>query len=100
MTDLTPIVNAVITLIAAIITTFLIPWIKGKIDAAKLAQIVEWVGIAVRAAEQIYKESGMGEKKKQYVLDFLASKGFTLDPDSINAMIEAAVKELNIEQNK
>lgn len=100
MTDLTPIVNAVIALIAAIITTFLIPWIKSKIDAAKLAQIVEWVGIAVRAAEQIYNESGMGEKKKQYVLDFLASKGFTLDPDSINAMIEAAVKDLNIEQNK
>lgn len=100
MTDITPIVNAVIALIAAIITTFLIPWIKGKIDAAKLAQIVEWVGIAVRAAEQIYNESGMGEKKKQYVLDFLASKGFTLDPDSINAMIEAAVKDLNIEQNK
>ena len=100
MTDLTPIVNAVIALIAAIITTFLIPWIKSKIDAAKLAQIVEWVGIAVRAAEQIYNESGMGEKKKQYVLDFLADKGFTLDPNSINAMIEATVKELNIEQNK
>ena len=99
MTDLTPIVNAVITLIAAIVTTFLIPWIKSKIDAAKLAQIVEWVGIAVRAAEQIYNESGMGEKKKQYVLDFLADKGFTLDPNSINAMIEAAVKNLNIEQN-
>ena len=100
MTDLTPIVNAVIALIASIITTFLIPWIKSKIDAAKLAQIVEWVGIAVRAAEQIYNESGMGEKKKQYVLDFLADKGFTLDPNSINAMIESAVKELNIEQNK
>ena len=100
MTDLTPIVNAVITLIAAIVTTFLIPWIKSKIDAAKLAQIVEWVGIAVRAAEQIYNESGMGEKKKQYVLDFLADKGLTLDPNSINAMIEAAVKNLNIEQNK
>ena len=100
MTDLTPIVNAVIALIAAIITTFLIPWIKSKIDAAKLAQIIEWVGIAVRAAEQIYNESGMGEKKKQYVLDFLADKGFTLDPNSINAMIEAAVKNLNIEQNK
>ena len=100
MTDLTPIVNAVITLIAAIVTTFLIPWIKSKIDAAKLAQIVEWVGIAVRAAEHIYIEFGMGEKKKQYVLDFLADKGFTLDPNSINAMIEAAVKNLNIEQNK
>ena len=100
MTDLTPIVNAVIALIAAIITTFLIPWIKSKIDAAKLAQIVEWVGIAVRAAEQIYNESGMGVKKKQYVLDFLADKVCTRDPNSTNAMIEAAVKNLNIEQNK
>ena len=100
MTDLTPIVNAVITLIAAIVTTFLIPWIKSKIDAAKLAQIVERVGTAVRAAEQIYNVSGKSKKKKQYVLDFLADKGFTLDPNSINAMIEAAVKNLNIEQNK
>lgn len=94
MIDLTPIVNAIIALIAAAISVFLIPWIKEKIEAEKLEQIMGWVTIAVEAAEQIYRESGMGEKKKAYVLDFLAKKGITLDVDSIDAMIESAVLDL------
>lgn len=98
MIDITPIVNAVIALIAAVITVFLIPWIKSKVEAEKLSKIMSWVRIAVDAAEQIYKESGMGEKKKQYVLDFLKDKGFTIDPNSIDAMIEAAVLSLNLEK--
>lgn len=94
MTDITPIVNAVIALVAAVISAFLIPWIKGKIETEKLNQIMSWVTIAVEAAEQIYRESGMGAKKKAYVLDFLAKKGITLDVDSIDAMIESAVLDL------
>lgn len=98
MIDITPIINAVITLIAAVITVFLIPWIKGKVEAEKLSKIMSWVKIAVDAAEQIYNESGMGEKKKQYVLDFLEDKGFTADLNSIDAMIEAAVLSLNLDK--
>lgn len=94
MIDLTPIVNAIIALIAAAISVFLIPWIKEKIEAEKLEQVMGWVTIAVEAAEQIYRESGMGAKKKAYVLDFLAKKGITLDVDSIDAMIESAVLDL------
>lgn len=94
MTDITPIVNAVITLVVAAISAFLIPWIKSKIETEKLNQIMSWVTIAVEAAEQIYRESGMGAKKKAYVLDFLAKKGITLDVDSIDAMIESAVLDL------
>ena len=69
----------------------LVPWIKGKVEAQKLEKIMDWVTIAVSAAEQIYNESGMGEKKKQYVLDFLEDKGLTVDINSVDAMIEAAV---------
>lgn len=94
MIDITPIVNAVIMLAAALITTFFIPWIKGKIDAQKLAKIERWVEIAVGAAEQIYKESGMGAIKKEYVLSFLAKKGLSIDTESLDAMIEATVREL------
>lgn len=91
MIDITSIVNAVIALLAAVVSTFLIPWIKGKVEAQKLEKIMDWVTIAVSAAEQIYNESGMGEKKKQYVLDFLEDKGLTVDINSVDAMIEAAV---------
>lgn len=91
MIDITPIVNAVIMLIAGVISVFLIPWIKGKVEAQKLEQIMSWVKIAVNAAEQIYTESGMGETKKRYVLNFLKSKGFTVDTVSVDAMIESVV---------
>lgn len=94
MIDLTPVVNAVIALIAAVVSAFLIPWIKEKIEAEKLEKVMGWVTIAVEAAEQIYRESGMGAKKKAYVLDFLAKKGCTLDTDSVDAMIESAVLDL------
>ena len=91
MIDITSIVNAVIALLAAVVSTFLVPWIKEKVEAQKLEKIMDWVTIAVSAAEQIYNESGMGEKKKQYVLDFLEDKGLTVDINSVDAMIEAAV---------
>lgn len=91
MIDLTPIANAVIALVAALITAFLIPWIKAKIDAEKLNKVAEWVNIAVQAAEQIYNGSGRGAEKKAYVLEFLRSKGYTLDMESVENLIEAAV---------
>lgn len=95
--NITVIINAVIALIAAVVSTFLIPWIKSKTTAQQREELVAWVKIAVSAAEQIYKGSGRGADKKQYVLDFLANNGFTVDTDSVDAAIEAAVKQLNSE---
>lgn len=94
MIDLTPIMEAIIALVVAVITAFVIPWLKGKIDADKLEKIKLWVTVAVEAAEQLYKGSGRGEEKKAYVVQFLQEKGFTLDPDSLDKLIEAAVFNL------
>ena len=94
MIDLTPIMEAIIALVVAVITAFVIPWLKGKIDADKLEQIELWVTVAVEAAEQLYNGTGRGEEKKAYVVKFLQEKGFTLDPDSLDKLIEAAVFNL------
>nr|UWG82408.1 MAG: holin [Bacteriophage sp.] len=94
MIDLTPIMEAIVALVAAVITAFVIPWLKGKIDADKLEKIKLWVTVAVEAAEQLYEGSGRGEEKKAYVVKFLQEKGFTLDPDSLDKLIEAAVFNL------
>lgn len=53
-----------------------------------------WVKIAVVAAEQLYKGSDRGEEKKAYVLDWLNKQGITIDADKLDAMIEAAVHEI------
>lgn len=95
--NITLIVKTVITLITTIITVFVVPWIKAKTTEKDRENIIAWVKIAVAAAEQMLKGSGRGEEKKKYVLEFLKDKGFTLDEASINAAIEAAVKQLNNE---
>lgn len=95
--DVTAIVNAVIALIAAIVTAFVVPWIKSKTTSQQREDLIAWVKIAVSAAEQIYRGEKRGEEKKQYVLDFLEDNGFSIDDDSVNAAIEAAVKQLNSE---
>jgi len=95
MIDLTPIANSVIAVVAVAITAYLVPWLKNRTTAAQRENISEWIKIAVLAAEQIYKGDRRGAEKKKYVLDYLESKGFTLDASSIDKMIEATVLELN-----
>ena len=92
--DLTQIVVALIGTLAAIITRYVIPLIKAKIDAGKLEKISFWVKIAVEAAEKIYKEPGMGEQKKEFVIDFLNQHDILLDEQQVDVMIEAAVLQM------
>jgi len=97
MIDITPVINAVIAIIAAVITAFLVPWIKSKTTEQQRKEIGAWVKIAVAAAEQLYKGAGRGAEKKAYVIKFLKKNGFTVDTEAIDAMIEAAVQQLNSE---
>ena len=94
MTDITPIIQTIITLAVALITAFVIPWLKNKIGAQNMDEFMRWVEIAVAAAEQLY-ESTDGDEKKAYVVNFLASKGFKVDTEELDNAIESAVLELH-----
>lgn len=97
MKDLTDLILAILTVVFTAISTFLIPYIKSKTTASQYAEIQKWVTIAVEAAEMIYTGTGRGKEKKEYVLAFLNSKGYKLDTESIDNMIEAAVLKLQSE---
>ena len=97
MKDLTDLILAILTVVFTAISTFLIPYIKSKTTASQYAEIQKWVTIAVEAAEMIYSGTGRGQEKKEYVLAFLNSKGYKLDTESIDNMIEAAVLKLQSE---
>ena len=56
--------------------------------------VIKWVKIAVKAAEQIYKESGMGKEKFAYVSEWI-SKKFKISETDLKNLIENAVYELN-----
>lgn len=94
--DYTQIISAVIALVSALVSAFLIPWLKTKIDANKLQTIKTYVEIGVKAAEQLYAATD-GEEKKDYVINFLAEHGIRFDVSTIDQLIEAAVLQLHHE---
>ena len=94
--DYTQIISAVIALISALVSAFLIPWLKTRIDANKLQTIKTYVEIGVKAAEQLYAATD-GEEKKAYVINFLAEHGIRFDVSTIDQLIEAAVLQLHHE---
>lgn len=96
MTNLTPLFEAFIALAAAIITGFLIPWLKRKTTAQEREELLTWVNIAVTAAQQLYHTAD-GAKRKKYVLDFLYNKGYDVNDKEIENAIEAAVLKLHRE---
>ena len=53
MIDLTPVINAAIALAAALITAFLIPWIRRKTTAHDREEMLRLVEIAVAAAQRL-----------------------------------------------
>lgn len=94
--DYTPLFSAILTLITALITTFLIPVLKERLESEKIARWVSIVDIAVRAAEQIYQQED-GATKKAYVFNYLAEKGIRLDPTTVDNLIEASVLKMKTE---
>ena len=87
--NLTPIIQALIGLLAAVVTYRLVPWIKAKTTNEQQAYIRALVKAGVYAAEQVYSTAGMGREKMEYVRKYLLSRGFEVNVTEI----EAAVSE-------
>ena len=86
--DLTPIFQAIIALLAALVTYKLVPWIKARTTESQQALLSATIRTLVYAAEQLYG-AGKGAEKLDYVVKELEERGFTAD----RAAIEAAVAE-------
>lgn len=89
------IVKAFFMVLTGVISVYVIPIVKKFMEKY-------WVKIAVQAAEKIYQESGMGEIKYEYVINFLVKmKIIKLDengkvPIYWKTLIESACEELDI----
>lgn len=87
MINLTPIIQALIGLLAALITYRLVPWIKANTTAKQQAILRAAIQTAIFAAEQIYG-AGHGEEKLNYAIKYLEDNGFTVDTREIEAAVQ------------
>lgn len=94
--DLTPFFQAIIALLAALVTYKLIPWIRSKTTKQQQDNLLAAAKIAVFAAEQIYG-AAKGDEKLDYALQAMEKAGFHLDKTLAREAIEKAVREMNID---
>lgn len=92
--DVTQIVGMVIGLIGLVVSTVVVPLLRAKTTEQNWDNAMFWVKLAVQSAEQIYNQQGMGEMKKKYVEEFLASHNIKLDSEQVDVAIEAAVLQI------
>lgn len=102
MNDLTfMLLKVVVSICAAMITAYVIPYIKTLKEDARFAGVIDMIELAVRAAEQTIREQGQGKAKKaeviRFVSDWMAKNGIRITDEELNALIEAAVYQMNQE---
>lgn len=96
--DFTPLAEAVITLLAAVITIYLIPWIKSRATLEQQTYIRMAVQVAVYAAEKLYG-AGRGDEKLAYAQKVLHDQyHIELDTGKLKALVDAQIKQMEHEE--
>ena len=92
------ILKLVIMLLAAVVTRYVIPWIRQKTQNETFQTVIDWTLQAVLAAEQVHT-SKTGQERKKIVTAFikrvLEEKNVPLSDAEIDILIESAVKQMN-----
>ena len=91
----------VVSVCVAVVTRYLIPYLKNVVSDNKYAAVIEIIRVAVEAAEQTIKDSGQGKVKKAQVIAFvshwLTENGIHITEEQIDKLVESAVWQLNNE---
>ena len=90
----------IVNVILGVILPFILLLIAGYLILRyRDEKVLKWVGIAVKAAEQIYNSPGQGKEKFAYVTAWISEK-FNIPEEDLKNLIESAVYELNTASNK
>ncbi len=96
------VLKLVVMIAVLIITRYLVPWIKNKIGSDRMNEIAEWAKMAVLKAQQVMWAED-GADKKAYVTEFLKeiliAKNIALSDEQVDVLIEAAVKQMKMEES-
>ena len=97
------ILKLAIMIVAALITRYVIPWLKAKTQNETMQSLVDLVTQAVLAAEQVHNSQTGAERKlivTKFIKEILLQKNINISDEEIDMLIEAAVKEMNIAAGK
>lgn len=94
------ILKILIMVLALVLTRYIIPFLKEHTDAQQMEMIARWARYAVLSTQQIMG-SAPGTERKAVVTEFLKeilrAKKISISDEQLEALIEAAVKQMKLE---
>ena len=95
------ILKIVVSIAAALVTAFVIPFIKSKMSAQTQELIKAMVEIAVQAAEQTM-EGGQAKKEEvlRFITDWLNAHHIKMTAEQLDKLIECIVYEVKQDKKK
>lgn len=97
------ILKLTIMIVAALITRYVIPWLKAKTENETMHQLIDLASQAVLAAEQVHNSATGAERKlivTRFIKEILIQKNISISDEEIDTLIEAAVKQMNMAYGK
>ena len=102
MDDITMmILKIVISVCAALITAYVIPYIRTLKNDARYKRLIDMVTVAVQAAEQVIKDDGAKKKEEvmSFVSEWLKKQGIQITHEELNQLVESAVYAMKKDGN-
>lgn len=98
-TETFELVKLALGFILTFMTLFVLPalkhWIKQNTTKAQREEALFWIKMVTRIAEDIYETKGMGQLKKEYVLEWLNKHNIKLSDEQLSMLIDMVVDAYN-----
>lgn len=93
------IILLLIPIMGAVVTGYIIPYLKSRVSVTRTEEITKWVAKTVEAAEVLFDTPRSGDEKREYAVNFIDrmfnSKKEVITKDQIRILLESAWKEMN-----
>ncbi len=97
------VLKVIVMLAVLVFMRYVIPWVKARIGSENLKLVEKWVNTAVLMVQQVHYAK-TGAERKAIVIDMLRGiliqKNISISEDQLDALIEAAVKTMKMEEAK
>lgn len=97
------VLKVIVMLAVLVFMRYIIPWVKAQIGSENLKMVEKWVNTAVLMVQQVYYAKS-GAERKAIVIDMLRGiliqKNISISEEQLDALIEAAVKTMKMEEAK
>lgn len=97
------VLKVIVMLAVLVFMRYIIPWVKARIGSENLEVVEKWTNTIVLMVQQVH-HAKPGAERKAIVVDMLRGiliqKNISISEEQLNALIEAAVKAMKMEEAK